>query len=79
MKIIEKSKLDERLHRKVAHEIQSLKRLHGHPNIVELQDVLLHEDRSICLVMEYCNDGDLFSLIVNRNKVGISKNGNRNN
>jgi serine/threonine protein kinase len=69
VKIIEKRKLDERLQRKVVHEIQSLKRLQGHPNIVDLQDVIMHEDGSICLVMEYCNDGDLFSMIVDRNKV----------
>jgi len=75
VKIIEKSKLDERLQRKVVHEIQSLKRLQGHPNIVDLQDVIMHEDGSICLVMEYCKDGDLFSMIVNRNKVSyFSKN-----
>jgi serine/threonine protein kinase len=46
-----------------------LKRLQGHPNIVELQDVIIHENGSICLIMEYCNDGDLFSMIVNRKKV----------
>ena len=71
MKIIEKRRLDERLQRKVAHEIQSLKRLFGHPNIVELLDVIVCDDGNICLVMEYCSDGDLFSLIVNQNKVGI--------
>lgn len=42
--------------------------MHGNPNVVELKDVITSE-KAICLVMEYCSDGDLFSLIVNRNKV----------
>jgi serine/threonine protein kinase len=80
VKIIEKRKLNERLQRKVAHEIQSLKRLQGHPNIVDLQDVIMHENGSICLIMEYCNDGDLFSMIVNRKKVSyFSKKSNMKN
>jgi serine/threonine protein kinase len=74
VKIMEKRRMDEKLQRKVSHEIHALKRLQGHPNIVELIDVINHKDGSICLVMEYCCDGDLFGLIVNRKKVRISEN-----
>ena len=33
-----------------------------HPNIVELKEVIETSDR-ICIVMEYCIDGDLLNLV----------------
>jgi serine/threonine protein kinase len=67
VKLIETKNLNEQpsLKRKVQQEIRALKKMQGHPNIVELHEVIINE-KSINLVMEYCSDGDLYSLIVNR-------------
>jgi serine/threonine protein kinase len=62
VKIIDKDRLDERLMRKVRHEINSLRALSSHENIVELKDVI-ESDKRICLIMEYCAEGELFDLI----------------
>lgn len=64
VKIIDKKKLDSKLHRKVEYEINNMKKLSTgrHPNIVELKEVIETSDR-ICIVMEYCIDGDLLNLV----------------
>lgn len=62
VKLIEKKRLDDRLMRKVRNEIDSLKRLACHSSFVELKEVV-ESDSRICLVMEYCSEGELFDLI----------------
>ena len=68
VKIIDKTKLDDKLNRKIRQEIQSLKTLERHPNVVQLMDVIESESR-ICLIMEYCEGGELFDHINHNERV----------
>lgn len=63
VKIIDKEKLNDSLSRKLNNEVYALKRLQGHANIVQIKDVIETEKQQICIVMEYCNHGELFDLI----------------
>lgn len=68
VKIIDKRRLDLKLMKKVRHEIHSLQKLSSHPNIVQLKEVF-ENDLRICLVLEYCSQGELFDLIVRYGRV----------
>ena len=71
MKIIDKTKLNEKLKKKVSQEISALKVLEKHPNVVQLIDVIENDTR-ICLVLEYCSGGELFDLITKYEKVSYN-------
>jgi serine/threonine protein kinase len=68
VKIIDKRRLDVKLLKKVRHEIHSLQKLSRHPNIVGLKEVF-ENDQRVCLVLEYCSQGELFDLIVRHGRV----------
>ena len=53
-------------------EIQMLVRLVGHPNIVTLHEVY-EDDYSVCLVMDLCSGGELFTRISERRPSGHSE------
>ena len=49
-------------------EVDLLKRL-THPNIVGYRESFVHQNKeSLCIVMEYCDGGDLCGLIKSANK-----------
>ncbi|KAI8384967.1 kinase-like domain-containing protein [Radiomyces spectabilis] len=43
----------------------------GHPNIVATKDLVLDEHDRWCSVMEYCDGGDLFSLLTERPNLSL--------
>lgn len=69
IKIIDKRRLDEKLQRKVRHEINALRKLSRHPNVVGMKDVI-ETDAHICIILEYCNRGELFEFITSQKRVG---------
>lgn len=68
VKIIDKRRLDEKLQKRVKHEISALRKLANHPNVVQLKDVIESESR-ICLILEYCASGELFEFITKQERV----------
>lgn len=61
MKILDKTKLDERTQRLLLREITSMERLH-HPNIIRLYEVI-ETSTEIYIVTEYAPGGELFTRI----------------
>ncbi|RCI04042.1 serine/threonine-protein kinase HAL4/sat4 [Rhizopus stolonifer] len=47
------------------------KTVSGHPNIVETMDLVVDEHDRWCTVMEYCDGGDLFSLLSEKSSMPI--------
>ena len=48
-------------------ELKAMKRL-KHPNIVKLMDVIESRE-SICMILEYCSQGEYFDLISKEERV----------
>jgi serine/threonine-protein kinase NIM1 len=65
IKILDKTKLDERTQRLLLREITSMERLH-HPNIIRLYEVI-ETPTEIYIVTEYAPGGELYTRI---SKVG---------
>ena len=42
-----------------------LKRMAGHPNIVRFQEVFMTRKGRLCIVMDYCDGGDVHQEITN--------------
>ncbi|XP_055488072.1 LOW QUALITY PROTEIN: serine/threonine-protein kinase NIM1-like [Leucoraja erinacea] len=61
IKILDKTKLDQKTQRLLSREIASMERLH-HPNIIRLYEVIETLSR-LHLVMEYAGGGELFTRI----------------
>ena len=55
---------------KIQREIYNTKQLH-HPHIVKLYEVI-ETERSIMIVLEYVEGGELFDYIVSNGRVGFS-------
>ncbi|XP_067088010.1 serine/threonine-protein kinase NIM1 [Osmerus mordax] len=67
IKILDKTKLDQKTQRLLSREISSMERLH-HPNIIRLYEVVETLSR-LHLVMEYAGGGELYSKITSEGKL----------
>lgn len=67
VKILDKSKMDERTKRLLSGEISNMEKLH-HPNIIRLFEVM-HSKSKLFLVMEYAGGGELFSRLTSQGKM----------
>jgi serine/threonine-protein kinase NIM1 len=61
IKILDKTKLDERTQRLLLREITSMERLH-HPNIIRLYEVI-ETPNEIYIVAEYASGGELYTRL----------------
>ncbi len=66
IKILDKTKLDERTQRLLLREITSMERLH-HPNIIRLYEVI-ETPNEIYIVTEYAPGGELYTRISKEGK-----------
>ena len=66
MKILDKTKLDEKTQRLLLREITSMEKLH-HPNIIRLYEVI-QTPRETYIITEYAAGGDLYTKITNEGK-----------
>ncbi|XP_066567489.1 serine/threonine-protein kinase NIM1 [Amia ocellicauda] len=67
IKILDKTKLDQKTQRLLSREISSMERLH-HPNVIRLYEVVETLSR-LHLVMEYAGGGELFAKINTEGKL----------
>ncbi|XP_053277402.1 serine/threonine-protein kinase NIM1 [Pleuronectes platessa] len=67
IKILDKTKLDQKTQRLLSREISSMERLH-HPNIIRLYEVVETLTR-LHLVMEYAGGGELYTKITTEGKL----------
>ncbi|XP_036383192.1 serine/threonine-protein kinase NIM1 [Megalops cyprinoides] len=67
IKILDKTKLDQKTQRLLSREISSMERLH-HPNIIRLYEVVETLSR-LHLVMEYAGGGELYTKITTEGKL----------
>lgn len=67
IKILDKTKLDQKTQRLLSREISSMEKLH-HPNIIRLYEVVETLSK-LHLVMEYAAGGELFGKISNEGKL----------
>ncbi|XP_033738884.1 serine/threonine-protein kinase NIM1-like [Pecten maximus] len=67
IKILDKTKLDQKTQRLLSREISSMEKLH-HPNIIRLYEVL-ETLAKLHIVMEYAGGGELFTKISNEGKM----------
>ena len=66
IKILDKTKLDQKTQRLLSREISSMEKLH-HPNIIRLYEVV-ETLAKLHIVMEYAGGGELFTRISNEGK-----------
>lgn len=66
IKILDKTKLDQKTQRLLSREISSMERLH-HPNVIRLYEVI-ETLAKLHIVMEYAGGGELFTRISNEGK-----------
>ncbi|PIK59762.1 putative serine/threonine-protein kinase NIM1 [Apostichopus japonicus] len=67
IKMLDKTKLDQKTQRLLSREISCMERLH-HPNIIRLYEVI-ETLAKLHLVMEYAGGGELFTKITNEGKI----------
>lgn len=67
IKILNKTKLDEKTQRLLLREITSMQMLH-HPNIIRLYEVI-HTPTRLYICMEYAPDGELYTRINDHGKI----------
>ena len=71
IKILDKTKLDQKTQRLLSREISSMERLH-HPNVIRLYEVV-ETLAKLHIVMEYAGGGELFTKISNEGKLPESE------
>jgi serine/threonine-protein kinase NIM1 len=71
IKILDKTKLDEKTQRLLLREITSMEKLH-HPNIIRLYEVI-ETPKQIYIVTEYASGGDLYTFINDNGKLPEDK------
>ena len=71
IKILDKTKLDQKTQRLLSREISTMERLH-HPNIIRLYEVV-ETLAKLYIVMEYAGGGELFTKISNEGKLPESE------
>ncbi|XP_003974911.1 serine/threonine-protein kinase NIM1 [Takifugu rubripes] len=71
IKILDKTKLDQKTQRLLSREISSMEKLH-HPNIIRLYEVVETLSR-LHLVMEYAGGGELYTKITTEGKLSDSE------
>ncbi|CAH1773545.1 unnamed protein product [Owenia fusiformis] len=71
IKILDKTKLDQKTQRLLSREISSMEKLH-HPNVIRLYEVV-ETLAKLHMVMEYANGGELFNKISNEGKLPESE------
>jgi serine/threonine-protein kinase NIM1 len=71
IKILNKTKLDEKTQRLLLREISSMQKLH-HQNIIRLYEVI-HTSTRLYICMEYAPDGELFTRINDSGKIKESE------
>ncbi|KAL4511939.1 hypothetical protein ABPG72_012784 [Tetrahymena utriculariae] len=69
MKIIDILRLDQRQRQDALNEVKFLKEL-GHPFIIAYRESFVDKDRYLCIVMDYCEGGDLYNQIIEQKKTG---------
>ncbi|EAR94643.2 plant dual-specificity MAP kinase kinase family domain protein (macronuclear) [Tetrahymena thermophila SB210] len=69
MKIIDILRLDQRQRQDALNEVKFLKEL-GHPFIIAYRESFVDKDRYLCIVMDYCEEGDLYNQIIEQKKTG---------
>ena len=67
IKILDKTKLDQKTQRLLSREISSMEKLH-HPNIIRLYEVV-ETLAKLHIVMEYAGGGELFTKISNEGRL----------
>ncbi|XP_066474524.1 serine/threonine-protein kinase NIM1 [Tiliqua scincoides] len=67
IKILDKTKLDQKTQRLLSREVSSMEKLH-HPNVIRLYEVMETLSK-LHLVMEYANGGELFAKITTEGKL----------
>ncbi|KAL8590478.1 Serine/threonine-protein kinase NIM1 [Nucella lapillus] len=67
IKILDKTKLDQKTQRLLSREISSMERLH-HPNVIRLYEVV-ETLAKLHIIMEYAGGGELFNKISNEGKL----------
>ncbi|XP_049807396.1 serine/threonine-protein kinase NIM1 isoform X3 [Schistocerca nitens] len=67
IKILDKSKLDQKTRKMLAHEITTMEAIH-HPNVIRLYEVVETYSR-LHLVMEYAGGGELFNKITSAGRI----------
>ncbi|ELT87514.1 hypothetical protein CAPTEDRAFT_98750 [Capitella teleta] len=71
IKILDKTKLDQKTQRLLSREISSMERLH-HPNVIRLYEVV-ETLAKLHIIMEYANGGELFTKISNEGRLPESE------
>lgn len=71
IKILDKTKLDQKTQRLLSREISSMERLH-HPNVIRLYEVV-ETLAKLHIIMEYANGGELFTKISNDGRLPESE------
>lgn len=67
IKILDKTKLDDKTQRLLLREITSMEKLH-HPNIIRLYEVI-HRPTRLYICMEWAPEGELYTRIVDHGKL----------
>lgn len=67
VKILDKTKLDDKTQRLLLREITSMEKLH-HPNIIRLYEVI-HRPTRLYICMEWAPEGELYTRIVDQGKM----------
>lgn len=68
IKIFDKSVLDNEKQLRLKREIDSMKQLKKHPNIIKLYEIM-ETNKLICLVTEYACNGELYDLIIHKKRL----------
>ena len=71
IKILNKQKLKSQTKSSSFNEIEILSKL-NHPNIIHVEKIL-EDNENYYIIMEYCENGELFDYIVNKEKLGYKE------